>query len=140
MLLPLRRAALLVLSAMTSGLMVLPASPSPQAQPQLTTRLFMNPRLTGEALYNDLDSSHTLSSADSIVVRFDLPVVVLQNNAAAFRLPVSGDSFGSGASVIAGPAADQVTIHLGSGAGPRPGGRLPGECTHGNRRRGAGRA
>lgn len=72
--------------------------------------------MTGEAVYRDLDSSSTLNGGDCIIVRFDLPVVVLQNNAAAFRLPVAGDSLGAGASIVAGPAADQVTIVLGNGA------------------------
>src|SRR5690349_6873280 len=110
-----RRFEFPLLAALVCGLWAQPASASPQGtqfqrNPQIT------PHMTGEAVYQDVDSSHTLGSSDRIVVRFDMPVLVLQPNASAFRLPVSGDSLGSGASIAAGPAADQVTIQLGSGA------------------------
>lgn len=107
------RSALLALAAFAVGTL---ATQAPAQIPQWSRDPLITPHLTGEAAYQDLDASHTLSRADRIIVRFDMPVVVLQSNALAFRLPVSGDSLGSGASITAGPAANQVTIQLGSGA------------------------
>ncbi|RKY11498.1 MAG: hypothetical protein DRP82_07450, partial [Planctomycetota bacterium] len=56
-------------------------------------------------------------AGEKIVVTFDKDVVVngSPDPNAVFSLPVADDSFGTGATISAGPNANQVTITLGSG-------------------------
>lgn len=74
------------------------------------------PMVTGFARFRDEDRSGTAGPADVLIVPFDLNVVVNNAGATDFNLPVSDDSLGSGATVSAGPAANEVTITLSAGA------------------------
>lgn len=68
----------------------------------------------GIARYEDVDESGTANAGDRIVVPFSLAVQVLGANAGDFSLPVLLDSLGTGATVVAGPQANEVTIVLGT--------------------------
>ncbi len=74
------------------------------------------PIVSGFARFRDEDGDGTASAADVLIVPFDIDVSVNDAGATDFRLPVSGDSLGSGATVSAGPTSFDVTITLGTGA------------------------
>jgi FG-GAP-like repeat len=74
------------------------------------------PVLSGLARYLDNDLDGQIGSGDSIVVPFDQPITADTASIGDFRMLVDQDSFGTGAGVQAGPAANEVTIVLGNGA------------------------
>ncbi len=82
------------------------------------------PALTGPALFQDLDLDGEASAGDQILLRFNAAVALHTSDPSLFVLPVSDDDFGAGATLAAGPAPDQVTIVLGSGARLRSRGRF----------------
>jgi hypothetical protein len=63
-----------------------------------------------------MDRDAEADAGDLVIVPFDLPVIVNDSSTASFVLPVAGDTFGSGATVIAGPRANEVSVVLGDGA------------------------
>jgi hypothetical protein len=72
------------------------------------------PEVTGFARYLDANRNFINDQGDQLIVIFDQDVVVNNASATDFILPVRGDSFGTGATVIGGPASDEVTITLGA--------------------------
>ena len=73
-----------------------------------------DPTVTGLALFEDLDEDGAASTGDRITLRFTANLALNGPTAADLALPVSGDDAGSGATVGAGAAADQVRLTLGS--------------------------
>lgn len=74
------------------------------------------PTVAGLARYEDRNRSGTSDAGDVLIVPFTSKVVLHGASALDFDLPVSGDSFGAGATLAQGPAANEVTITLGDGA------------------------
>ncbi|MBL8843042.1 MAG: VCBS repeat-containing protein [Planctomycetes bacterium] len=72
--------------------------------------------LQGVARYFDVDRSATISAGDELVLPFDQDVTTTVTDADAFELPVSGDSFGTGATIADGPGSHEITVTLGAGA------------------------
>ena len=75
------------------------------------------PLVAGPARFEDRDANGAADAGDRVVVPFSAPVVVNGATVADFTLPTENDSFGAGATVVAGPADNEVTITL--GADPR---------------------
>ncbi|MCB9877892.1 MAG: VCBS repeat-containing protein [Planctomycetes bacterium] len=90
------------------------------------------PVVAGPARFEDLDANGAANAGDRVVVPFSVPVVVSGASAADFVLPVDGDTFGVGASVQAGPDADEVTIVLGTDPRLRTRGRFDAGRTESN--------
>ncbi|MGE0435050.1 MAG: FG-GAP repeat domain-containing protein, partial [Planctomycetota bacterium] len=95
-----------------------PSSPGLPAASLVSTSVAPSggPKVTGFARYADVNRNRQVDAGDTIVVPFNATVQVNSAVASDFALPVAGDTFGSGASVAAGPASNEVTITLGSGA------------------------
>src|SRR5262245_32859690 len=74
------------------------------------------PMVEGLARYEDRDHDGTPGAGDVLVVPFSTNVVLRGASVLDFALPVSGDSFGTSASLTQGPAANELTILLGDGA------------------------
>ncbi len=72
------------------------------------------PVVQGVARFLDVGGDGTCSAGDQVIVRFNQDVRVGHQEVAGFVLPVAGDTLGEGASMQAGPAADEVTLVLGS--------------------------
>lgn len=68
----------------------------------------------GAARFLDIDANGAAGSGDQIVIPFNADVTVNGGTVAAFELAVTGDSLGTGATMAAGPASDEVTITLGT--------------------------
>ncbi|MEZ6036061.1 MAG: FG-GAP-like repeat-containing protein [Planctomycetota bacterium] len=90
------------------------------------------PLVAGPVRFEDSDTDGQVGAGDRVVVPFSQPVVVNGASASDFVLPVDGDSFGIGASVVAGPGADEVTIVLGANARLRTRGRFDAARTEQN--------
>jgi len=68
------------------------------------------------AALEDGDGDGVGDAGENIIVTFDSDVTVnVAAPAGVFDLPVSGDDFGTGATLAAGPSSNQVTITLGTG-------------------------
>jgi len=74
------------------------------------------PAFSGSARYQDVDLDGLSSSGDRVVLRFSAPVALNTSDPALFALQVPGDDFGMGATVVAGPRPDEVSVILGLGA------------------------
>ncbi|MCA8962368.1 MAG: VCBS repeat-containing protein, partial [Planctomycetes bacterium] len=74
------------------------------------------PRVTAFARFADVNRNGVLDAGDTIVVRFDATISVVSGTVSELDLPVTGDSFGTGATVTAGPASNELTVTLGAGA------------------------
>ena len=74
------------------------------------------PATLSRTRYEDTDASGSLSAGDQLVMTFDADVSASTPSLADFELAVAGDSFGAGASVQAGPGADELTLTLGENA------------------------
>jgi hypothetical protein len=74
------------------------------------------PLVAGVARYEDRDLDGAPGAPDVLVVPFTTGVVLRGASVLDFALPVVGDSFGTGATLTQGPAANEVTIVLGDGA------------------------
>jgi len=74
------------------------------------------PQLLGSARYEDGNRDGRPGPGDRLVVGFTLDVDASGATPGDFSLPVSGDSFGTGAAVQNGPASNEVSIELGAGA------------------------
>lgn len=74
-----------------------------------------SPVVLGRALYLDLNQNG-MGAGDELIIPFNRSVVLKSTALSSLSLPVSGDSFGSGASLSAGPRDNEITVNLGSGA------------------------
>src|SRR5688572_23384110 len=74
------------------------------------------PELGALARYLDANENGVADEGDRIVVPFTRDVRVNSSSPSSFVLRVNGDSFGSGARVVAGPASHEVSVLLGAGA------------------------
>ncbi len=72
--------------------------------------------MVGVPVFHDVDRSFTANAGDTLTLRFDRDVVVANGSAAAIELPVSGDSLGAAAQVLASADPRSVTVVLGDGA------------------------
>jgi len=72
------------------------------------------PVVSGFARYLDINSNGVNDANDQLIIPFDQDVITNAMSSTDFDLPVTGDSFGTGATVIAGPASNEVTIILGN--------------------------
>ena len=72
-------------------------------------------KVSGFARFFDVNKNATCDAGDTIIVPFNRDVAVNNADEDDFRLPVSGDSLGTGATVAAGPDSYEVTITLGTG-------------------------
>ncbi|MCP4082918.1 MAG: hypothetical protein GY743_22060, partial [Planctomycetaceae bacterium] len=70
--------------------------------------------MSGLAWFLDINGNSSCDTGDQVVVSFDQPVVVNVAGGGDLELPVTGDSFGAGATVAAGPESDEVTVTLGA--------------------------
>jgi len=70
------------------------------------------PVVSGLARYLDANTNGINDAGDKLVVPFDQTVSINSAETSDFALPVSGDSFGSGGSVSAGPAINEITITI----------------------------
>ena len=77
------------------------------------------PVVTGLALYIDSDADGFVDAGDELIVPFTEDLTLNSPSGVDFAMPVSGDSLGAGATVAAGPRANEVTITLGSSASLR---------------------
>lgn len=82
----------------------------------LAAATFTEPRVVGHARLLDGNHDAQLGVGDRLIVPFDQAVTVIDPGVGALSLLVEGDGFGSGATVIGGPAANEVTVQLGAGA------------------------
>ncbi|MCP4968724.1 MAG: VCBS repeat-containing protein, partial [bacterium] len=76
--------------------------------------VFTAPVVSGLAWFMDINGNASCDAGDQVVVQFDQPVVVNAAGGSDLELPVTGDSFGAGATVAAGPQSDEVTVTLGA--------------------------
>ncbi|MCP4963860.1 MAG: hypothetical protein GY926_01350, partial [bacterium] len=76
--------------------------------------VFTAPVVYGLAWFMDINGNASCDAGDQVVVQFDQPVVVNSAGGGDLELPVTGDSFGAGATVSAGPESDEVTVTLGA--------------------------
>ncbi|MFK7739115.1 MAG: FG-GAP-like repeat-containing protein [Planctomycetota bacterium] len=90
------------------------------------------PVVVGPARFEDGNENGVADSGDAVVVTFSEPIALVGAAASDFALPVFGDSFGSGATVVAGPGSEEVTIALGAGARLRSRGRFDAAFTTSN--------
>ncbi|MCP4105642.1 MAG: hypothetical protein GY749_08915, partial [Desulfobacteraceae bacterium] len=72
------------------------------------------PVVSGLAWFLDINGNSSCDTGDQVVVQFDQPVVVNAAGGSDLELPVTGDAFGAGATVAAGPESDEVTVTLGA--------------------------
>ncbi len=72
-------------------------------------------KVLGLARFFDVNKNAACDAGDTIVVPFNRDVAVNNADEDDFRLPVTGDSLGTGATIAAGPGANEVTITLGTG-------------------------
>jgi hypothetical protein len=99
-------------SSLTGSLTVRAAGISLTTQP--TVSFQSGPQIQGLARYHDINANGSCDSGDTLVVSFDEDVTVNGAGASALQLPVSGDSLGTAATVAQGPAANEVTVTLGT--------------------------
>ncbi|NOZ52502.1 MAG: VCBS repeat-containing protein, partial [Gammaproteobacteria bacterium] len=72
------------------------------------------PVVSGFARYLDINTNSVNDAKDQLIIPFDQEVITDAVNSTDFNLPVTGDTFGAGATVTAGPASNEVTITLGA--------------------------
>ncbi len=72
------------------------------------------PKVAGFARYLDINTNGVNDANDQVIIPFDLSVTTNTALSSDFDLLVTDDSFGSGATVTAGPQSNEVTITLGS--------------------------
>ena len=72
-------------------------------------------KVSGLARFFDENKNAACDAGDTIVVPFNRDVAVNNADEDDFRLPVTGDSLGTGATIAAGPGSDEITITLGTG-------------------------
>ncbi len=72
------------------------------------------PTVLGIARYTDEDTNGTADAGDKLVIPFDRPVIVNGATDTDLTLPNTGNSFGIGATVAAGPGTSNVTVTLGA--------------------------
>jgi hypothetical protein len=68
----------------------------------------------GTARYLDINANGAVDVGDEIVVMFNAAVTVNSGTIAAFDMEVTNDSFGTGATIAAGPGSAEVTVTLGT--------------------------
>jgi len=71
------------------------------------------PKVDGLAHFYDENGNGMADSGDLLVVPFTVNVTTTLADPSDFSLPVSGDSLGTGGTIVDGPDADTVTIVLG---------------------------
>ncbi len=76
----------------------------------------VHPSVRGVTTYFDRNNNHLVDDGDEIVVGFDRPIRVEGTSAIDFRLPVTGDSLGVGATMTRTSDGGAVRIVLGAGA------------------------
>ena len=77
--------------------------------------ILSNPVVFGFARLIDTDGSGTCNAGDKLVIPFHVGITVDPSiSAGHFRLPVTGNLFGAGATAQAGPADNEITITLGN--------------------------
>jgi FG-GAP-like repeat len=81
------------------------------------------PILSGQARYQDLNRDGLAGPGDRVVLGFNAPIKVNTADPAALSLPLEGDTFGAGATLVAGPGLNEVSVLLGIGARLRSRGR-----------------
>ncbi|MCP5020207.1 MAG: hypothetical protein GY930_00390, partial [bacterium] len=72
------------------------------------------PMVSGLAWFLDINGNASCDAGDQVIVPFNQAVVVNAAGGSDLELPVASDSFGAGATVAAGPEADEVTVTLGA--------------------------
>ena len=72
------------------------------------------PTVFGFVRYTDENTNGTADAGDKLVIPFDRPVTVNGATDADFTHSVTGDVFGTSATVAAGPGANEVTVTLGA--------------------------
>jgi len=82
------------------------------------------PVVSGFARYLDINKNAINDLNDQLIIPFDQAVSTNTVISSDFDLPVSGDGFGTGATVIAGPANNEVTIILGTSPNFKTGGNF----------------
>jgi len=98
------------------GNSVAPAGTSPLDGATITVSSHGPVVLAAELREDPSTTNGTGDAGETIIVTFDKDVVVNNDDPSqVFKLPVSDDDFGSGATLTAGPNSNQVTITLGSG-------------------------
>lgn len=101
--------------SVTIGCVVDPGSQAVRLQQTATITFvpLVPPQVAGPARCFDVDRSGTATAGDRVVVPFTTPIVFDGASLADVALPVLGDTFGAGAQLAVGPAADELTITLG---------------------------
>ncbi len=74
----------------------------------------VSPRLAGAAIFEDRNGNALADAGDAVIVGFDVEVSLNSPSAADFVLPVTGDSFGTGATVQTGSTSSRVEVVLGA--------------------------
>jgi hypothetical protein len=92
-----------------------------------------NLRINGPAHYLDVNQNGSIDAGDQLYLRFDKQVTVNGAAAGDFSLGVTGDSFGTGAGVAAGPELDSVVVTLGTNPTLRTRGLFDSGSTSGGR-------
>ena len=72
------------------------------------------PVVSGYARYLDTNTNGINDAGDQLIVGFDQDINLNAVSSSDLALPVSGDAFGGGATVAAGPAGNELTVTLGS--------------------------
>jgi len=72
--------------------------------------------VSGFARFGDVAGAARAGPGDTLVIPFDRPVSLASLDLANLDLVVDGHSLGAGASVAAGPAPNEITVTLGTGA------------------------
>ncbi|MDA1265969.1 MAG: VCBS repeat-containing protein, partial [Planctomycetota bacterium] len=90
------------------------------------------PVLGGFARFQDLDLDGLASPGDQVILPFSGPVTVNTSDVSVLFLPILQDTFGAGATIVDGPAANELTVVLGSGARLRSRGRFVGTTSIGS--------
>lgn len=78
------------------------------------TKIDLPPVLDGHVRFTDVDGNHAADAGDRVIVGFSEDVVLRSSSPSCLDLPVTGDSFGAGAHLEAGPASNEITVVLGS--------------------------
>ena len=94
-----------------------PGAPAPVTLATTAEVVFVTPdtpMLANLARYEDTNRNGIADQGDRLTMTFSVPVVVATSRAEDFAMPATGDTLGVGATVVAGPAANEATVVLGT--------------------------
>ncbi len=102
------------LQALWLGLLIGVGACNHAPDPEGETALGPPLAVSGAARYRDLNTNGQADAGDEVILTFNVPLMVNSSDPAALALPVPGDGLGQGASMVAGPGKNDLTLILGA--------------------------